>query len=162
MNLTHAEYDAMLAKLNQATAGWQECAIELGQSRERVKALEAAISDHNSGCELSCGRSNEYNAKSFGCESYLSRGMQCPNCPMDDLIEMPQSETFVKPRHLTQTERAALDRAFLDTVKVEGEITETKVGHESPNKQCPCKGHPFHCFDHPHNCGCTSDRGAAK
>lgn len=43
MNLTHAEYDAMLAKLNQATAGWQECAIELGESRERVKALEALL-----------------------------------------------------------------------------------------------------------------------
>ena len=61
----------------------------------RVAELEAAITDHNTGCELSCGRQNEYNAKSFGCEAYLSRGMQCPDCPMDDLIaiEPPKEST---------------------------------------------------------------------
>lgn len=68
----------------------QEASIaHAGRQNARVAALEAAINDHNTGCESSCGRSNKYNANIYGCESYLSRGMQCPNCPMDDLIDMP-------------------------------------------------------------------------
>ena len=66
------------------------CASEkLAAAEARVAELEEVIADYNTGLKLSCGRRNEYNAKAFGCEAYLSRGMQCPNCPMDDLIEMP-------------------------------------------------------------------------
>lgn len=59
----------------------------------RADAAERLIIEHNQGCEAACGRNNELNAKAFGCEAYLSRDMQCPNCPMDDLIEMTALET---------------------------------------------------------------------
>jgi hypothetical protein len=70
-------------------ASYEALAAECAEWHKRAVAAEAAITDHNTGCELSCGRRNEYNAKAFGCEAYLSRGMQCPDCPMDDLIEVP-------------------------------------------------------------------------
>lgn len=27
---------------------------------------------------------------------------------------------------------------------------------------CPCKGHPYFCFSHPHNCGCTAERTTSE
>lgn len=39
-------------------------------------------------------------------------------------------------------------------------MTGIRTHHAS--NVCPCKGHPFNCFDHPHHCGCTNrDREVA-
>ena len=95
-----AENTALTAKLEKANRDIEiECGawadqvhalkVKLAAAEARVAELEEVIADYNTGLKLSCGRRNEYNAKAFGCEAYLSRGMQCPNCPMDDLIEMP-------------------------------------------------------------------------
>jgi hypothetical protein len=78
---------------------WEETQLLFGWLRKTQ--LEKAVKDHNDGCAANCGRNNECNANYFGCQSYLSRKIQCPNCPMDDVIEVDgigfTAETATEP-----------------------------------------------------------------
>jgi hypothetical protein len=52
-------------------------------------ALRELIFDHNEGCRLSCGES----AKELPplCEAYVMRDKRCPTCPIDDIIDLPET-----------------------------------------------------------------------
>jgi hypothetical protein len=54
-----------------------------------TKAIKA-IQDHNMGCISACGQHSSYEhvRKSRNCEQYTSRGKDCPDCPMDWVIDL--------------------------------------------------------------------------
>lgn len=61
------------------------------RSTAEIASLRALIESHNAGVIESC--QNAYNRKLRACDEFQSRGRQCPECPRDDLIDLPAART---------------------------------------------------------------------
>ena len=63
--------------------------INMQHQRDKATAyareLLAKITEHNADCESVCKASGA----DRGCDAYTGRGLRCPDCPRDWLIELP-------------------------------------------------------------------------
>lgn len=50
---------------------------------EEVERLKGLISEHNRGCRISCAAQRVTGR----CRDYVKRGRNCPDCPLDWLID---------------------------------------------------------------------------
>jgi hypothetical protein len=60
------------------------------RSAAEIASLRALIENHNAECIENC--KSAYNREARGCNAYASRMLQCPECPMEDLIELPAAQ----------------------------------------------------------------------
>jgi hypothetical protein len=71
----------LMAQLNEART-------DLAASRASERRMREAIEAHNAGCEGLC----RDNSSRGHCEAYTSRKLQCPNCPRDEMIDLPPTD----------------------------------------------------------------------
>lgn len=83
-----AERDWLSKELEHMRVSYSSCDAALAQCEQNsqriaddLAALRAALDAHNSGCIGAC------EARAKDCEAYTSRGLQCPECPRDWMVD---------------------------------------------------------------------------